>query len=157
MPQRLWYVLVLGVPSRDRKLSNCTGRLLQKGKRNCEGPRLHQVQPTFSISFPLPGLPSKEARLPVCYQTVFIFCLKADFVLLLDSEPSGCESSQSTGDFHINARLQNSVERVPSGHGTSKRDNYRLVTAQMDRICANPRTITRCCAFRGGQLQSPWS
>lgn len=126
MPQRCWYVLVLGVSSRDRKVPSCTGRLLGMGKRNCERPRLHLGQPSFSISVPLPGLPSKEPRLPV-----LIFCLTADFVLLSDSEPSGCESSQSTGDFNINT----SVERVSSGHRTSKTDNYRLVTAEMDRIC----------------------
>lgn len=151
MPQRCWYVLVLGVSSRDRKVPSCTGRLPGMGKRNCERPRLHRDQPSFSISVPLPGLPSKEPRLPV-----LIFCLRADFVLLSDSEPSGCESSQSTGDFNINT----SVERVlATGHlketitGLLPQKWTGFVCEQ--RRMVNPWTITRCCAFRGGSAAVP--
>lgn len=95
---------------------------------NC--PHLHRVPPFLFLNF-VSFNQFTEQRSPascLCYQTVLIFSFEADFVLLLDSEPSGCESSQSTGDFSINTRLRHSVERVSSGHGTSKRDNYRLVT-----------------------------
>lgn len=95
----------------------------------------------------------ETARLAGCFQTVLIFCLRADFVLRLDSEPRGCESSQPTGAFNINPRLRRSVERVSSGQGTSKRDNYRLVTAPTDGISVRTASHSEpvaCGAFRDG-------
>lgn len=113
-----WYWVCLP----ETENSNCTGTVNVLVSTDS-----HLFFPLNFVSF----TQFTEQRSPascLCYQTVLIFSFKADFVLLLDSEPSGCESSQSTGDFSINTRLRHSVERVSSGHRTSKRDNYRLVT-----------------------------